>query len=235
MGTLLLVRHGQADTSGDTYDKLTPRGVEQARRLGEFWSARSMQFDRVYVGPCQRHEQTFEAVRAAYMTESQTMPEPISTEALDELPAIELTKRAAPELALRDPRVAGWLRAIVQGQDAARILPRLIEHVTRLYAAGELAIEGLETFRGFRERVERWLSDEVLRVARGARVVAFTSGGPVGVAVGCALELTDPKIIDVIGMVRNASYSEFRFDARRLSMVSFNAHPHLQDDWLTQI
>lgn len=235
MGTLLLVRHGQADTSGDTYDQLTPRGVEQARRLGEFWAARSIRFDRVYVGPCQRHAQTFEAVLAAYVALGLAMPEPISTDALDELPAIELTKRVAPELALRDPKVAGWLHALRDGQNATKILPRLVEHVTRLYAAGELASEGLETFSAFRERVEQWLHGEVLRMGRGARIVAFTSGGPVGVAVGCALELTDPKVIDVVGMVRNTSYSEFRFDARRLSMVSFNAHPHLQDDWLTQI
>jgi len=36
MGTLYLVRHGQASYGAADYDQLSPRGALQARRLGSF-------------------------------------------------------------------------------------------------------------------------------------------------------------------------------------------------------
>ena len=40
MGTLYLVRHGQASFGADDYDVLSPAGHEQAVRLGEYWRGR---------------------------------------------------------------------------------------------------------------------------------------------------------------------------------------------------
>ena len=45
MGTLYLVRHGQASFGADNYDQLSPMGHRQALRLGEFWRERGMVFD----------------------------------------------------------------------------------------------------------------------------------------------------------------------------------------------
>ena len=40
MGTLYLVRHGQASFGAANYDQLSPRGLEQSQRLGAYWRAR---------------------------------------------------------------------------------------------------------------------------------------------------------------------------------------------------
>ncbi|MFW5740457.1 MAG: histidine phosphatase family protein [Myxococcota bacterium] len=236
MSTLFIVRHAQASASGPDYDMLTSHGHEQARRLGAHWAGRRLHPDHAFIGPCRRHRETFEAVREAYGREGLAMPEPISTPRLDEVPTVALTKRVAPELAKKDPQVAAWLEgAFGIEADAQKNLQRLVEHVTRLYAAAQVNADGLETYADFRVRIDRWVREEILPLGRGKTAVAFTSGGPVAAAVGCALALTDQKVIDVMGMVRNASFSEFRFDARRLSLVSFNTHPHLAAEWVTQI
>ncbi len=44
MGTLYLVRHGQASFGADDYDQLSARGMEQAERLGQYWRERDQPF-----------------------------------------------------------------------------------------------------------------------------------------------------------------------------------------------
>ena len=59
------------------------------------------------------------------------------------------------------------------------------------------------------------------------RVAAFTSGGPVAVAMGLALNLNDEKTLELSWMVRNAAVSEFLFSRGRFSLMTFNTVPHL--------
>jgi broad specificity phosphatase PhoE len=63
----------------------------------------------------------------------------------------------------------------------------------------------------------------------GRRVAAFTSGGPIGVAVQIALNAPDRAGLEVNWRVRNCSLTEFLFSGERLSLDSFNAIPHLED------
>src|SRR5437868_11884703 len=51
MSQLILVRHGQAAFLSDDYDRLSPIGEIQARRLGDFWRTRGITFDRIFTGP----------------------------------------------------------------------------------------------------------------------------------------------------------------------------------------
>jgi broad specificity phosphatase PhoE len=62
MGSILLVRHGQASFGAADYDALSELGVEQARRTGEALEDR--RFDLVIAGAMRRHAQTAEAFGA---------------------------------------------------------------------------------------------------------------------------------------------------------------------------
>ncbi|MEG2977826.1 MAG: phosphoglycerate mutase family protein, partial [Comamonas sp.] len=62
MGTLYLVRHGQASFGADDYDNLSARGMEQAERLGQYWQERGQRFDAVITGTLRRHTQTLEGI-----------------------------------------------------------------------------------------------------------------------------------------------------------------------------
>ena len=64
MGTLLLIRHGQASYGEADYDRLSTRGHEQAKALGRFLATQRV--DHVFVGPLRRHQQTLAgAIEAA--------------------------------------------------------------------------------------------------------------------------------------------------------------------------
>ena len=50
MGTLYLVRHGQASFGADNYDQLSALGWRQSRRLGEHFLQQGRQFDVILTG-----------------------------------------------------------------------------------------------------------------------------------------------------------------------------------------
>ena len=45
MSRLFLVRHGQASFLSDDYDRLSPLGLEQSRRLGQHWLQAGIEID----------------------------------------------------------------------------------------------------------------------------------------------------------------------------------------------
>ncbi|NBR82040.1 MAG: histidine phosphatase family protein, partial [Betaproteobacteria bacterium] len=55
MGTLTLVRHGQASFGAANYDQLSTVGELQSARLGAYLAQQSLRFDAVYHGSLQRH------------------------------------------------------------------------------------------------------------------------------------------------------------------------------------
>lgn len=243
MSILSIVRHGQASYGQIDYDQLTPLGFEQARRLGAWWAERGFAPDRVFVGPCRRHVQTWETAKQAYNERRQGdggggdgLSPAIPAPALDEFPAFEVVQYAVPKLAKEDPDVAEWLAAMgrADGSGSKGLFQRVFERVMRMYVRGELAelLSSVETFSAFRRRVEDWLETEVLSVGRGFHLVAFSSGGPTAAALGYALKLGDEQVLDASWSVQNASVSDFKFRDDRFSLSTFNVHSHLDEPGL---
>lgn len=229
MSTLYVVRHGQASLDGPDYDALSVLGWEQAKRLGEHWAAGTLRPDHVFVGPRRRHKETEQAVRAAYESAGLSLPEAREAPGLDEFPGLELMGRAAPELAASDAEAKAWFeQAGGGGPDAVRALNLLFLRVATLWAKGELAYDDIETFSAFRTRVLSFVRESVLPCVGGKTVLVHTSGGPVGVMVGMALGVDPERVMELVAMVRNASWTQFRFTEGRISLEVFNVHPHLQ-------
>ena len=62
MGTLYLVRHGQASFGEDDYDQLSELGRKQSVRLGEYFAQKGVAFDALIAGTLNRHKQTLEGI-----------------------------------------------------------------------------------------------------------------------------------------------------------------------------
>ena len=62
MGTLYLVRHGQASFGADDYDQLSALGRRQSVRLGEYLRGKGLTFDAVLTGTLRRHAQTWDGI-----------------------------------------------------------------------------------------------------------------------------------------------------------------------------
>ena len=109
MGTLALVRHGQASFGASEYDRLSDRGAEQARALGVRWTADPPA--AVYTGPMRRQQDTARIAREAARAAGREVPEAIELPGLAEMPAFELLAHCLPVVAREEPE----LRPLVDG------------------------------------------------------------------------------------------------------------------------
>ncbi len=232
MGTLYLVRHGQASSFEDNYDRLSSLGERQARLLGESWARRGIGLDRVFTGPRVRQKRTAEIA-----VEAGRLPLPVELAELDEMGVEPIFKDHLPELFQKHAHLQalGDAMLMADGDHArARSIARLFEAAMQLWVRGQIDSDGVEPWLGFRARIRRALA-AVCEGARGQRIAVFTSAGPVAAAVQLALGSDDETALSLAFRVRNSSVSEFLFSDGRFSMASFNETPHLEDAALVTV
>jgi len=220
MGTLYLVRHGQASFGADNYDQLSARGMQQSVRLGEYFSQKGLQFEAALTGSLQRQIQTFAGIRegAGLTTQASTFPGLNEYDSAAVIAAIhpqELEKPDTPELyrhhfrLLRDG-LTQWMNGVVS--------PR-----------------GMPSYRQFVDDIAAVL-DHVRKTFEG-NVLLVSSGGPIATAVGQVLGTTPETTIEMNLRIRNSAVTEFVFNPKRHTLLTFNTLPHLDAeqyaDWVT--
>jgi broad specificity phosphatase PhoE len=232
MGTLYLVRHGQASAFEDNYDRLSSLGERQARLLGAWWRRRGVKLDRVFAGPRVRQQRTAEIA-----SEAGGLPSPVAIAELDEMDVEPLFKEHLPDLFERHAHLQALGDAMVMAEgneDRGKSLARLFEAALLLWVRGQVNAPGVEPWLEFRARVRKALS-AVREEARGQRIAVFTSAGPVAAAVQLALGADDETAVSLAFRIRNSSVSEFLFGPNRFSLASFNETPHLDDAALVTV
>jgi broad specificity phosphatase PhoE len=231
VGTLYLIRHGQASYGEADYDRLSPRGIEQAHAVGR-WAAHQ-RLDALYAGPLRRQQQT-----AQYANEAAggALPPSAALAELAEYPAFEMLQHLVPRLVAEDPKFARLTET-----PTPRLLDEAFQTILTKWSRDEWAVEGVERVAMFVARVRAGL-DRVLRAAgSGARLACVTSAGPIGVAVGLVFEIPAERMVRTSIVVRNASITELRFRSKdfdwqpdQLSLVTFNATAHLPEELHTE-
>src|SRR5262245_18598913 len=97
MGTLYLVRHGQASFGSDDYDRLSELGARQCERLGEYFRARDVHFDGVITGTLRRHVESFDALQRGLRTSH----EPLAMPGLNEYDSEAVVRAIHPQPLVR--------------------------------------------------------------------------------------------------------------------------------------
>ena len=237
MSRLFIVRHGQASFLEPDYDKLSAKGEAQSRLLGEYWAGNRLRFDVVYTGPRKRQRDTARIVGEAYKSAGLAWPEPRTIEAFDEFRAEAVLEHALASLIETDE----YVRRLHQDfQNASgseqrfRTFQRVFEVVIGRWARRELSVPGIEPWADFCSRVQQGLEQLVENGNSGRSLVIFSSGGPVGVAMQKALDLSIDGTLRSAWMMRNSAYSEFLFSPERFTLSTYNANPHLTSpDFIT--
>lgn len=133
---------------------------------------------------------------------------------------------------MRDPDFRNLVEAWDQnksGPDRDRHFQRMFEPAMLVWLAGSPAIPGMESWQEFHARVERGIRRMTDGESRGRRIVAFTSGGPIGVTVQLAMQAPQRSGLEVNWRVRNCSLTGIVFSRDRFTLDTFNAIPHLDD------
>ena len=232
MSRLLLVRHAQASFLEQTYDKLSALGETQSRLLGEFWARHKLHFDRVCSGPCVRQKDTAEIVAAAYRQTNLAFPELLVLPEFDEYQGEAVLERSLPALIESDREIAALhsaFQASTEPRARRKTFQKLFEAVIGRWVEEKIPSNSVEPWRDFAVRVNQGLTKFLAGGESNERVAIFTSGGPIGLAVQRALDLSAQNALRVSWMAQNSSFSEFLFSGDRFTLSSFNAVPHLDD------
>jgi broad specificity phosphatase PhoE len=214
------------------YDKLSPLGENQARKLGAYWVKHGIEFHRVLCGPTQRHQRTMEIAGEYVRAAGLPWPEPDIVPELDEFDAYTIMKTVVPVMVERDETIRTLyadFQANQHSPEAGRILQKLFEEVSRRWCTGDYDTPHVETWQQFRARIAAAVGKVRSAAPPSSSIVAFTSGGPIAATIGCCLDLPDRKAIEFVWLSRNGSYSQFLFSGDRFSLHSFNAIPHLDE------
>lgn len=221
MGTLYLVRHGQASFGADDYDQLSELGHRQSVRLGEWFAQKGIRFDELIAGTLRRHKQTL----AGILEGMNHAGEHLSWEGLNEYDSEAV------------------IATVHAGKLAKATTPEMYRHHFRLlrdglakWMAGEAQPQGMPSYPQFVEGVAGAL-EHVRTHHTGRNVLMVSSGGPIATAVGHVLGTRPETTIELNLRIRNTSITEFAFNPKRTTLVMYNAIPHLDApeyaDWIT--
>ena len=219
MGTLYLVRHGQASFGAADYDQLSPLGRQQAVRLGQYWRDKGLRFDAVLTGTLRRQSQTYQGIaEGLQQTASASAP----------LPLLELP-------GLNEYDSLALIRAIHSERLPRPDTPERYRHHFRLlcdalaqWMAGVISPQGMPSWQAFSDGVHGAL-ERVRREHAGPEqnVLLVSSGGPIAAAVGQVLG-TAPEVTIALNMrIRNSAVTEFSVSPKRLMLQTFNGLAHL--------
>jgi len=220
MGTLYLVRHGQASFGADDYDVLSPLGHQQAVRLGEYFAAKGIAFDAALTGTLKRQISTYEGICKGM----QATPQALQWSGLNEYDshAVIATVHAGK---LEKPN----------SPEQYRHHFRLLKDGLKQWMDGVVSPQGMPSYSEFVGGVTSAL-DHVRKNCDG-QVLLVSSGGPISTAVGHVLGCSPEVTIELNLRIRNASVTEFAFTPKRHMLVTYNTLPHLDapeySDWVT--
>ncbi len=221
MGTLYLVRHGQASFGSDDYDRLSELGTRQCRRLGEYFRARGVQFEAAYTGTLRRHAQSMAAIVDGFGADA---PRPVALPGLNEYDAESLVRTLHPA-PMPSPHTP----------DGVRYHFRVLREGLLQWMAGQCQPAGMPSWAAFSAGVADAL--ERIRVQHSRQVLVVSSGGPIATAIGHVLDTPPASVVELNMRMRNSALTEFTFTPKRHSLVTYNALPHLEgvnpEDWVT--
>lgn len=231
MGSIYLVRHGQASFGSANYDVLSELGWRQAQRLGTYWrqgedrprAGFRPHFEAVYTGTLTRQVQTWQGIAqgAGVSTE-----QAVQRRALNEYSVAALIEAAHPEPLEKSREPAAYARRL---------------HALRMgltgWIQGNLEPQGLPSYAQFRQDVMAVL--EEARTRHRGDVLVVTSAGPIAAVLAHLLQTPAAATAELNIAYRNAALTELAFDRRGYRLMGVNALPHLQSQahrrWITWI
>ncbi|MEO8121929.1 MAG: histidine phosphatase family protein [Rhodoferax sp.] len=223
MGTLYLVRHGQASFGAEDYDNLSTLGQQQSLRLGGYFRQKGLVFDTVLTGTLRRHLQTHACIQEG-MGASVPAGAPLLWPGLNEYDSAAVIAAIHPHTLDKPDTPERYRRHF-----------HLLRDGLTQWMNGVVSPQGMPSYREFQLGVISAL-DHIRQNCEG-NVLLVSSGGPIATAIGHVLGTTPETTIELNMRIRNSALSEFTFNPKRHVLMTFNTLPHLdqaeQASWIS--
>ncbi|GIZ11859.1 histidine phosphatase family protein [Pseudomonas sp. NCCP-436] len=221
VGSIYLIRHGQASFGAEDYDVLSPIGVRQAEALGSHLNDLGIVFDRCVSGSLRRQRHTAEAA----LQHMSRPPELETDEAFNEFDADAVIRTLLPDLLPEEPEALHILRNAAQNRaEFQRLFARMIHR----WISAEYDKPGLQSWQTFIEQVEGGLQRLLEQADSRQNIAVFTSGGTITVLLCLITGVPAEKAFELNWQIVNTSLSLLKFRGREVNLASFNSYAHLQ-------
>ena len=210
MGTVYLVRHGQASFGAADYDQLSALGERQCHALGQWLAARDVRFEAVLHGSLRRQVQSVAALQSGYGD----LPAALEWPGLNEYDSEALLQAVHPGPLAR-PDTPAIYRAHF----------RLLRDALAAWMAGSVQPAGMPTHAQWVAGITSALDH--VRTQCSGNVLVVSSGGPIGTAVAHVLQAPPSTSIELNLRLRNSALTELAYTPKRHMLLSFNHLPHL--------
>ena len=225
MGSIYLIRHGQASFGADDYDVLSDTGVRQAQILGEHLASLGLRFDRCVAGDLRRQRHTAEAVMGRLNEAGIDTPTLEIDSAFNEFEADAVIRAHLPDLLEIEPQALHILR---NAADHRAEFQRLFSTVIARWVSGDHDKDGLVSWAEFLDTVHGGLK-RLLESASGKdNIGVFTSGGTITALLHLITRMPAQQAFELNWQIVNTSLNQLKFRGREVSLASFNGHAHLQ-------
>ncbi|MEH6500029.1 MAG: histidine phosphatase family protein [Pseudoalteromonas distincta] len=221
MGSIYLIRHGQASLGAENYDVLSPLGIQQSEILGEHFHKAGLTFDRSYAGEMDRQIDTGKYALAKMPgSDQQILCEP----AFNEYAADTVMKTYLPRVAEKEPDAMHYVENAGQYR---KEFQKVFSQVITMWITEQNAVEGCEPWSAFVERVKGGLARVLEDAASGQNIAIFTSGGAITAALQLLTQMPATSAFELNWQIVNTSVSRLQYGRNKLSLASFNSQAHL--------
>jgi broad specificity phosphatase PhoE len=225
VGSIYLIRHGQASFGADDYDVLSPTGIRQAEILGQHLAELGISFDRCLAGDLRRQQHTANSALEQFAAVGLPVPILETDSAFNEFDADAVIRALLPAMLPEEPEALNILRNAAQNRaEFQRIFALIIER----WLAGTYDTPGLESWLGFVERVQAGLQRILEQADNTQKIAVFTSGGTITALLHLITQMPAKQAFELNWQIVNTSLNHLKFRGREVALASFNSHAHLQ-------
>lgn len=226
MGSIYLIRHGQASFGADNYDVLSPLGFQQSAALGDYLDQMGICFDRCVSGELNRQQDTARATlqQMSHRADSQLPPLEIDA-AFNEFRADEVIRAHMDDLLAAEP---GAIQVFANAANHRAEFQRLFKYVIQRWVSGDHEKQGLESWQSFVDRVQAGLNRLLEQADKKDHIAVFTSGGTITALLQLIIGVSPIKAFELNWQIVNTSLSRLKYRDQDVALASFNSHAHLE-------
>ncbi len=225
MGSIYLIRHGQASFGADDYDVLSPTGIRQAEILGEHLASLGVRFDRCVAGGLRRQRHTAEAVMGRLNEAGIDTPTLEVDPAFNEFEADAVIRAHLPDLLEEQPQALHILRHAAEHRAEFQ---RLFSTVIARWVSGDHEKDGLDSWAEFLDTVHGGLQRLLAPASGKDKIAVFTSGGTITALLQLVTGVPALKAFELNWQIVNTSLNRLKFRGEEVALASFNSHVHLE-------
>lgn len=225
MGSIYLIRHGQASFGADNYDVLSPVGEQQASILGQHLATLGISFDRCLSGDLKRQQDTGKGTMQQLQAAGFDVPTLEIDPAFNEFDADQVIHTYMGELLETEPHALEIMR---NGANNRAEFQRLFSKLINMWVSGNNPRDDVPSWQSFVDRVRDAL-DRILATAdKKDRIAIFTSGGTITAVLQSIIGMPPGNAFELNWQIVNTSVNLVKFRGNDMALASFNSYAHLE-------